>query len=163
MPKKPAIALFLLLIWSLLLLFSPASVCLATSFNADDIIGVWEVQTGDGHIEILRCGDTYCGSIVWLKESVYPPDDTCGMTGKPMVDRENPRKEFRRRPLVGLQIMVGYIFRGNNLWDEGNIYNTENGRTYSSRISLKSRGVLELRGYIGVPLLGGSTLWKRVK
>jgi len=84
------------------------------------------------------------------------------MPGKPLVDRENPRKELRGRPLVGLQMMAGYIFRGNNLWDAGNIYNTENGRTYRGRISLKSRDVLELRGYIGISLLGGSTLWKRL-
>jgi len=153
---------YLLLFCSLLLLFPLVPVCSATTFRADDITGVWEVQAGDGHIEIVRCGDTYCGSIVWLKEPVYPLNDPGGMPGKPLVDRENPRKELRGRPLVGLQMMAGYIFRGNNLWDAGNIYNTENGRTYRGRISLKSRDVLELRGYIGIPLLGGSTLWKRV-
>ena len=153
---------YLLLFCSLLLLFPLESVGNATTFSADDITGVWEVQAGDGHIEIVRCGDKYCGSIVWLQEPLYPPDDTGGMPGKPLVDRENPRKELRGRPLVGLKMMAGYTFRGNNLWDEGNIYNTVNGRTYSSRISLKSQDVLELRGYIGVPLLGRSTLWKRV-
>jgi len=162
MPGKPAMAGFFLLICSLMILFYPSSVCLATAFDADDIIGVWEVQEGDGHIEIFRCGEKYCGSIVWLKEPVYPLDDKGRMPGKLLVDRENPKKELRNRPLVGLQMMAGYTFRGNNLWDEGSIYNTENGKTYSSRILLKSRDRLELRGYIGIPLLGGSTVWKRV-
>lgn len=153
---------YLLLFCSLLLLFPLVPVCSATTFSADDIIGVWEVAAGDGHIGIVRCGDKYCGSIVWLKEAVYSLDDSGGMAGKPLVDRENPKQELRSRPLAGLRIMEGYTFRGNNLWDEGRIYNTDNGRTYSSRISLKSRDVLELRGFIGVPLLGGSTLWKRV-
>ena len=85
------------------------------------------------------------------------------MAGKPLVDLENPRKELRGRPLMGLRIMEGYAFRGNNLWDEGTIYNSDNGKTYSSRITLKSRNRLELRGFIGIPLLGGSTVWKRVK
>lgn len=135
----------------------------ASPYRADSISGLWEVEEGDGHIEIYRCGDSYCGSIVWLKEPLYPPDDKGKMAGRPLVDRENPKKELKGRPLAGLQIMEGYTFRGNNLWDQGRIYNTENGKTYSSRISMKSRDILELRGYIGIPLLGGSTVWKRVK
>jgi uncharacterized protein (DUF2147 family) len=153
----------LLLICSLMLLLYPSSVCRAATFDASDIIGVWEVEEGDGNIEIFRCNDKYCGSIAWLKEPVYPADDKGKMPGKPLLDRENPKKELRNRPLIGLRMMEGYTFRGNNLWDEGSIYNTENGKTYSSRISLKSRDRLELRGYIGIPLLGGSTVWKRVE
>jgi uncharacterized protein (DUF2147 family) len=153
----------LLLICSLMLLFYPSSDCRAATFDGSDIIGVWEVETGDGHIEIFRCRERFCGLIVWLKEPVYPLDDAGRMPGKPLVDRENPKRELRGRPLIGLQMMEGYTFRGNNLWDDGRVYNTENGKTYSSRLSLKSRDVLELRGYIGIPLLGGSTVWKRVK
>ncbi len=135
----------------------------AATYTADSIAGLWEVEERDGRIEIFRCGEKYCGSIAWLKEPVYPLDDKGKMPGQPLVDRENPKKELRGRPLIGLQMMEGYTFRGNNLWDDGRIYNTDNGKTYSSRISLKSRDVLELRGYVGVPLLGGSTVWKRVK
>lgn len=135
----------------------------ASVYNADSIVGLWEVEEGDGHIRIYPCADKYCGSIAWLKESVYPSDDKGKMPGKQLVDRENPKKELRGRPLVGLRMMEGYAFQGSNLWDEGKIYNTENGKTYSSRISMKSPDRLELRGYIGIPLLGGSTVWKRVK
>jgi uncharacterized protein (DUF2147 family) len=146
----------------LLLLVSPPFT-LAASSAADAITGVWEVEEGDGHIEIYRCGEKYCGSIVWLKEPLYPADDKGKMPGKPLVDRENPKKELKGRPLIGLRMMEGYTFRGNNLWEDGRIYNNENGKTYSSRISLKSRDRLELRGYIGIPLLGGSTVWRRIK
>lgn len=130
---------------------------------ADAITGVWEVAEGDGHIEIYRCGEKYCGRIVWLKEPNYPADDKGNMPGMPLVDRQNPNRALKERPLVGLQLMEGYVFRGNSLWNDGRIYNTENGKTYSSLISLKSSDSLELRGFIGIPLLGGSTVWKRVK
>jgi uncharacterized protein (DUF2147 family) len=145
----------------LLTLFLPA-VLYASTQNADAVTGLWAVEEGDGHIEIYRCGEKYCGSIRWLKEPLYPSDDKGNMAGKPLVDRENPQKELRSRPLAGLRIMEGYTFRGNNLWDAGRIYNTDNGKTYRSMISLKGPDMLELRGYIGIPLLGGSTLWKRV-
>lgn len=131
------------------------------SGGSDGITGIWEVAEGDGRIEISRCGAAYCGAIVWLLEPLYPADDRGGMAGQPLVDRENPKKELRSRPLLGLRLMEGYRYQGENFWDHGTIYNTENGKTYRSNIRLRSPDRLELRGYIGVPLLGGSTVWKR--
>ena len=130
--------------------------------NPDAIAGVWLVADGSGRIEIARCGETYCGRIVWLKEPYYPPGDKGGMEGKPLLDRENPIKELRSRPQLGLKIMEGYTFRGNNLWDDGTIYNTENGSSYRSRLSLKAPDRLELRAFLGIAIFGGSTVWKRV-
>jgi uncharacterized protein (DUF2147 family) len=135
----------------------------ALAGGGDAITGLWEVAEGDGRIEIFRCSEKYCGRIAWLKEPLYPPDDKGGMAGKPLVDRENPKKELRSRPQLGLKLMDGYTFRGDNFWDDGTIYNTENGKSYRSTIRLLSADRLELRGYIGIPLLGGSTVWKRVK
>ncbi len=152
-----------ILLGSLFLPILPPASSQAATVAADAIVGVWEVAEGDGHIEIYHCAAKYCGRIVWLKEPYYPADDKGKMPGKPLVDRENPKKELKGRPLVGLQLMEGYAFRGNNLWDDGRIYNTENGKTYSSLITLKSPDKLELRGFISIPLLGGSTLWRRVK
>ena len=135
----------------------------ATTFSANAILGVWEVADATGRIEIFPCGDKYCGKIIWIKEATYPSGDPGGMAGKPLLDRENPKKELRNRPQLGLEIMDGYTYSSENLWTGGRIYNTENGKTYSSRIKLLSLDRLELRGYIGIPLLGGSTVWKRIR
>lgn len=137
----------------------PSSAALS---GGEDILGIWEVEEGDGRIEIFRCADKFCGRIAWQKEPCYPADDRGGMGGKPLLDRENPKKELRGRQQLGLTIMEGYTFRGNNLWDDGTIYNPEDGRTYKSRLNLKSRDRLQLRAFIGISLLGGSTVWKRV-
>jgi uncharacterized protein (DUF2147 family) len=142
------------------LLSATAAWCLGR--EGSDIVGLWEVEEGDGRIEILRCGDKFCGRIAWQKEPTYPLDDKGGMGGKPMVDRENPRKELRGRPQLGLRIMEGYTFRGDNLWDSGTIYNPENGKSYQSTLTLLSPDRLKLRAYIGISLIGGSTVWKRV-
>lgn len=135
----------------------------ASAEDGDAITGLWEVADGGGRIEIVRCGGHYCGDLVWVREPLYPPDDSRGMGGRPLVDRENPKKELRGLPQLGLRIMEKYTYRGNDFWDDGTIYNTENGRTYRSNITLLSHDRLELRGFIGIPLLGGSTIWKRVK
>lgn len=134
---------------------------LAAQESSDAITGIWEVEDGTGRIEIHRCETRYCGRIVWISEPVYPAGDR--MAGKPLLDRENPKKELRSRPQLGLRIMEGYTWRGNNLWDDGTIYNTENGRSYKSSLSLKSPDLLKLRAYVGISLFGGSTVWKRVR
>lgn len=130
--------------------------------DGNAILGIWEVEDGSGRIEIQRCGEKYCGRIVWIREPNYPADEKGGMAGKPLLDRENPKRELRSRPQLGLRIMEGYTFRGDNLWDNGTIYNTENGKTYRSSLSLLSPDQLKLRGFIGIPLFGGSTVWKRL-
>jgi uncharacterized protein (DUF2147 family) len=134
----------------------------AANGQGDAIVGVWEVEDATGRIEILPCGDKYCGRIVWIKEPLYPSDDPGGMGGRPLLDRENPKKELRRRPQMGLRIMEGYTYRSDNFWDSGVIYDTENGNTYKSRLKLKSPDRLELRAFIGISLLGGTTEWKRM-
>jgi len=131
--------------------------------NSSAILGTWEVEDGSGKIEIQRCGEKYCGRIVWIREPNYPADDSGGMGGKPLLDRENPEKKLRDRPQLGLRIMEGYTFRGENFWDNGTIYNTENGKTYRSTLTLLAPDRLRLRGFIGIPLIGGSTVWKRVQ
>lgn len=148
-----------LILLALVILLLP----LAAVAGGDAIVGTWEVADGSGRIEIFHCGGKYCGRIAWLQEPVYGPGDPGGMAGKPLVDRENPRPELRSRPQLGLQIMEGYTFRGNDFWDDGSIYNTENGRTYRSTIALLASDRLKLRGFIGIPLLGGSTVWKRYR
>jgi uncharacterized protein (DUF2147 family) len=159
MPKKN-FRFFLSLI--LILSFSAPHPSFAALSTGGDILGLWEVEEGDGRIEIFRCAEKYCGRIAWQKEPNYPSDDKGGMGGKPLLDRDNPKKELRGRQQLGLVIMDGYTFRGNNLWDDGTIYNPENGRTYKSRLSMKSKDQLQLRAFIGISLLGGSTIWKRV-
>ncbi len=144
----------------ILLILAPSAGAAGLSGNA--ILGLWEVEEGDGRIEIFRCGDKYCGRIAWLKEPNYPADDRGGMGGKPLVDRENPSRELRNRPQMGLRIMDGYTFRGDNRWDDGTIYNPENGKSYKSTLSLVSSDRLKLRAFIGISLFGGSTVWKRV-
>ena len=49
----------------------------------------------------------------------------------------------------------------NSKWDEGNIYDPKNGNTYSCTIKLINPNSLEVRGYIGVSMLGRSTVWIR--
>jgi uncharacterized protein (DUF2147 family) len=49
-----------------------------------------------------------------------------------------------------------------NAFEDGHVYNGENGKTYNANISLQPDGKLRLRGYVGTPMLGETQLWTRV-
>jgi len=129
--------------------------------GGEEILGTWNNEDGRAKIEIFNCGGAYCGKIIWLRKPNYPPDDKLGMGGKPRVDRENPDPALRGRPILGLQIMEGFIFRGNGVWEKGHIYDPESGKTYKGKITQVSPQRLLLKGYVGIPLFGRSTTWTR--
>lgn len=123
--------------------------------GADDITGVWLNESKNGEVEIYRDGDTYAGRIV----AVIPPN---GPDGGPKRDARNPDPALRSRPLQGLVTLTGLKYEGSGTWGGGRIYGPDNGKTYSLSATMPDRNQLTLRGYIGVPLLGGAKTWTRV-
>ena len=129
--------------------------------QADAILGQWIMAGGKARVEIVRQNGTYVGHIVWLKEPLYPADDSQGMAGKPKVDRKNPDASLRKRPIIGLPLVSGFHHAETNVWTGGTIYDPENGKTYSCKISLMDNGSLRVRGYIGISLFGRTEVWQR--
>jgi len=129
----------------------------------DDILGVWNTAKEDAKIEIYKCGTKYCGKIIWLKEATYDAGSKEGVPGTPILDHNNPNPELRKKPLIGSSILIDFVFTGDNLWKDGKIYNSENGKIYSGKLTLISHDQLNVRGFIGISLFGGSTTWKRSK
>ena len=131
--------------------------------GADGIVGRWLNAKGVAIIEISAADGTYTGKVVWLKEPAYPADDPKGMAGQERVDRENPDPALRTRPILGLVIMRGFVFDGENSWSKGRVYDPENGKEYRGRMTLTSPDTLSLRGYVGVSLFGRTEKWTRVR
>jgi uncharacterized protein (DUF2147 family) len=68
---------------------------------------------------------------------------------------------LKNAPVVGLVILSGLKKDGAE-FTGGQILDPDNGKTYSSKISLIDGGKkLNVRGYIGVSLLGRSQVWQR--
>jgi uncharacterized protein (DUF2147 family) len=137
------------------------SVSFAVAAEEDKILGLWITAERDCKIEIFKHGDKYCGRIAWLKDPLYPADDDMGMAGKPVVDRDNPNPDLRPRPLIGLQLMEGFTYIGKNVWEKGTIYDPDNGKTYKCKMTLAAPNRLDVRGFIGIPLIGRTTVWTR--
>jgi uncharacterized protein (DUF2147 family) len=141
------------------LVLALSTTCFAAS--ADDILGVWNNEEKDAKIEIGKCGEKYCGRIVWLKEPNYPEGSKDGTPGSPRVDHHNPRPELRTTPTIGLRIVNDFIYAGGNRWADGTVYDPKNGKTYSGKMTLVSPNQLDLRGFIGISLFGRTTSWTR--
>ncbi len=146
---------------SVLLLTFLLLVSLAFAEDEDKIVGLWNTSKNECKIEIFKNGTKYYGRIVWLKEPLYPADDGGGMAGKAVVDRENPNPNLRSRTLIGLQLIEGFTYIGKNVWEKGTIYNPDNGKVYKCKMTLSAPNRLDVRGFIGIPLLGATSIWTR--
>lgn len=153
----------LALLAGLLLLALPAA-----AQPADSVTGLWLTEEGDkggrARVEITRTDDgTFRGEIVWLEEPEFPPGSE--HAGEPKRDLENPDPALRDRPVLGLPILEGFTYEGDGTWSGGTIYDPANGKTYKAKLSLDGAGddTLDVRGYVGVPLFGRTTTWKRVE
>ena len=125
--------------------------------KAEDLVGVWEPSSGKGRVKIEKIGDKFYGKVVWLREPIDPE------TGQKKLDKSNPDVTLRSRPRLGLRVLKDFTFVSKGIWDNGTIYDPENGSTYNCKITMKDINTLDIRGYIGVAVFGRTDVWKRVK
>ena len=124
---------------------------------AADPLGKWLTQENKATVAISHCGDALCGTIVALKE----PNDPA--TGKPKTDINNPDAAKRGRPVIGVQIVFDMKPSGKpDAWD-GQVYNAEDGKTYTGSITLTSATTLDLKGCALAGLICKTQTWTRTK
>ena len=123
---------------------------------AADPYGTWATEDGKAQVRIADCGGALCGTIVALAE----PNDP--KTGKPQLDVANADPSKRNRPIIGVQIIVAMKPDGANKW-AGNLYNAEDGKTYSGSFTLLSATSAKLEGCVMGGLICRGQTWKRVK
>jgi uncharacterized protein (DUF2147 family) len=124
--------------------------------NAVTPIGTWATAGGKSHVQIKDCGGKLCGTIVWLKN----PHDK---NGKDSIDSKNPDPGLRTRKILGLPLLNGFVQDGDsNVWAGGEIYDPDNGKTYSCKLTMQNDGTMRVRGYVGFSLLGQTQIWTRV-
>jgi len=139
---------------SLILIASLISFVAQSQNKADDIIGIWLTGGKEpAKIQVYKSGEKFYGKIIWLKS---PTEN-----GKQRMDGNNPDKAKRSNPIIGLLMLTGFKFDGDDEWKGGDIYDPESGKTYSAYLYLKDMNTLKVRGYIGVSLFGRTETWTR--
>jgi uncharacterized protein (DUF2147 family) len=123
---------------------------------SDPAHGLWLTENEKAIVEVAPCGaGETCGRLVWVED---PVDET----GAPRRDAANTDRARRARPICGLELVGGLHRAGEGAWEQGWLYNPRDGGTYSAELRALSSDQLEVRGYLGVSLLGQSQVWTRV-
>jgi uncharacterized protein (DUF2147 family) len=110
--------------------------------------GEWMVAKGGAIVRIVDCAGRYWGLVTWEQR----PGG---------IDDKNPNAALRNRPTLGMPILLGMAPSGGSATWSGQIYNSEDGRTYSGRISLAGPDKLRVEGCVLGFLCGGEE-WRRV-
>ncbi len=122
-----------------------------------NVLGLWATPEEKSHVKIDKCGEKLCGSIVWLKEPMTK-------AGKPKIDTNNEDEKLQSRAILGLPLLNEFVKTDDpNVWEDGEIYNPEDGKLYSCVLTLEDDGRLKVRGYVGLPLFGKTQYWTKVK
>jgi uncharacterized protein (DUF2147 family) len=126
---------------------------------ADDAspIGLWKnIDDVSGKPKaLIRISETK-GTLEGRIEKLYRSAD---QDQNPKCDRcEGVNKD---QPIIGMVFMSGLAKSGDE-YTGGQILDPDNGKVYKSKLTLVDGGKkLNVRGYIGVPMLGRSQVWVR--
>lgn len=124
-------------------------------------VGLWKT-IDDGTkkekslVRISESGGVLTGKVEKILDPEAKPNAVCE---KCSDDRKN-------QPIVGLTIIRNVKKNGDDaaLWDGGDILDPNNGKVYRVRMKPVDGGRrLEVRGYVGAPLLGRTQVWQRVE
>jgi uncharacterized protein (DUF2147 family) len=122
-------------------------------------VGVWKSiddETGRER-SIIRISEVD-GRLQGVVEKIFdqPGDDPAHLCKK----CDGPRKD---QPIVGMTILTGLKKQGDE-WSGGEILDPKKGKTYRCKMRLSDDGAaLDVRGYIGISLIGRTQTWLRVQ
>ena len=135
------------------------------SAQSPSVMGTWLTASGIAQVRIGPCPDPANGPICGLVVGLINPKGPDGNAVAPdmATDYRNPDPALRTRKVIGMPLIWGFKKTSDpNAFEDGHIYNGENGKTHNANISLQPDGKLRLRGYVGTPMLGETQLWTRV-
>jgi uncharacterized protein (DUF2147 family) len=126
---------------------------------ADSPVGLWRTiddKTGKER-SLVRIADEG-GELRGTVEHIYtePDEDPKHLCDKCTGERKD-------KPIIGMNILWG-LKQHDRVWSGGHILDPKNGRTYRCKMTLSEDGrTLDVRGYIGVSLIGRTQTWHRVE
>ena len=127
--------------------------------TADPAIGVWKTIDDKTNqpaslIKIDEVNGVLQGTII----KTFPaPGET------PLVYCNLCKDDRKDKPLIGMKIMSDLKKDGLGSWSDGKILDPKNGETYKVKLVTEDGKKMDVRGYIGVPLLGRTQVWYKAE
>lgn len=133
--------------------FAASTLALAQSTPA----GTWHTiddSTGKprGVIEIAEKDGVFSGKLV---KSLVPTEGAPKVCDKCTDSRKD-------QPIIGMTLLTGLRKTADNEWTGGEILDPETGKLYKCKMSMADDGKkLNVRGFIGISLIGRTQTWVR--
>ena len=125
--------------------------------STDPVLGVWKTidEKTNQPSSLIRLDEKNGELIGTVTELIPTPGET-------LVTHCNLCKDERKgKPITGMIIMKGLKRSSPGVWSGGEILDPEEGEIYKVKINTVNDKTLEVRGYIGIPLLGRTQTWVR--
>ena len=125
------------------------------------VVGLWKTVDDHTHkerslVRIREDKGIVTGHIEQILDPSIPIDAKCqSCTGV-----------LHGKPLVGLVILSGLAASAtdNKVWEGGQVLDPNNGKTFKVRLTLAAQGQeLQVRGFVGSPMMGRTQVWVRAK
>ena len=138
----------------------------AAPAQSQSVMGTWLVASKAAQVMIAPCPNPangpICGTIVKLLLAKGP--DGKVINPAEATDLHNADPALRGRKVEGMVLIHDFKKTNDpNAFEDGTIYNGENGKTYKANLSLQSDGSLRVRGYVGSAMFGETQIWTRVQ
>ena len=121
--------------------------------DINDVVGLWRDE--GSILWIQRDNATLQARIIAFRSgelNYLEGEEVSWPVGTPRRDDRNPDPLLRERFIMGLNMLTNYRVQDGR-W-QGQIYDPRSGNTYSSTMKVDRKGELQMRGYIGIALLG---------
>lgn len=122
--------------------------------------GYWVMPDASALLEIyaVEDADEFRIRIVSVRDPIFTAADAGAPIGASRVDLNNPDTHLQSRPLDGLVIGENFNEDDGRLVD-GRLYDPVSGSHYRARMELTDDGLLKVRGYLGISMLGRTMYW----
>lgn len=129
---------------------------LTSLMYAQSPIGIWktiddETKQAKSYVEIFEKDGKLYGKVTKILTK-----------GKEDAKCTDCSGELKNKPILGMQILSGLKKDGKE-WNGGKIIDPNSGKEYKAKMSLNGNDKLDVRGFIGISLVGRTQTWQRVK
>lgn len=122
---------------------------------SDALVGVWEADDGTVKLDMFKAGSEFQARMLYGNEIVEADNVTF------KKDTKNPDPALRSRSLKNIVFITGLRWSDGG-WSGGSIYDASSGRTYNCKAEI-TNGKMGLRGYVGIPAMGQTRTFHRVR
>ena len=129
---------------------------LTSLMYAQSPIGIWktiddETKQAKSYVEIFEKDGKLYGKVTKILTK-----------GKEDAKCTDCSGALKNKPILGMQILSGLKKDGKE-WNGGKIIDPNSGKEYKAKMSLNGNDKFDVRGFIGISLVGRTQTWQRVK